>query len=123
MAFGICGILYSCSVPIRGESHSFLAKVGETGQPPYPLDSTDPADAEKTLAAAKGNAGFWTFNFHDRGGSNTTTRACLFGRLSLPSGGRWMEIALEDTSQGWRVRDLSFDRECKSGKRGDFKLH
>jgi hypothetical protein len=94
----------------------------KTGAPPYPLESPDPADAASVLRDVARSTDFTVWNFHSRSGPYR--RACLFGRLSLPEGGRWLDVALEGTAGGWwYVRDLSFARDCASGKRGDMLLH
>lgn len=117
-----CGTLYSCSVPPREGAEAFFADLRRDQRAPYELMSTDPADAAKALEAMKRSTGFWTLNFHTVTGSGNS-RACLLIRADLPDGSRWMDVALEQLGGAWKVRDLSFVRDCKSGKRGDMRLH
>lgn len=117
-----CGILYSCSVPPRQGAEAFFEELRKNQRPPYELDSTNPADAAAALESMKQSTGFWTANFHTVSGSKYT-RACLFIRVSLPGGSRWADVALEELGGAWKVRDLSFVRDCASGKRGDMRLH
>jgi len=124
VGFGLllCGGIYACSVPPRRATESFLADLRQNKQLPYALDSTDAADAARTVEALKENTGFWTINFHSRS-TGRYTRACLWVRVSRPSGGRFMDVALEEVGDVWRVRDVSFDRSCATQKSGDYRLH
>lgn len=118
----LCGILYSCSVPPRQAAEAYFDGLRRDQRPPHELDSTNPADAAAALELMKRSTGFWTANFHTVSGSKYS-RACLFIRVSLPGGSRWMDVALEELGGAWKVRDLSFERDCASGKRGDMRLH
>jgi hypothetical protein len=120
--FAFCGAMYGCSGPPRKAAHAFMDHVRKTGTPPYPLEALDSADADAVLRDVARSTGFTVWNFHGRSGPYR--RACLFGRLSLPEGGRWVDVALEGTAGGWwRVSDLSFERDCASTRRGDMRLH
>jgi hypothetical protein len=118
----LCGGLYACSTEPRQATEAYFAGVRE-GKPPYPLEPGDARDAEQTLAEIAKSSGFSLWNY--QGGSNQgPERSCLLLRLTLPSGARWMEVALEKQSAAWRVRDVSFQRECDTSKHsGDFQLH
>lgn len=118
----LCGAIYSCSDPPRNAAKSFFDDLRRNKQAPYALDSTNPTDAAAALEQMKDSTGFWTANFHTASGSKYS-RACLFIRVSLPGGSRWMDVALAEVGGAWKVRDLSFERDCASGKRGDMLLH
>jgi hypothetical protein len=118
----LCGGLYACSVPIREATEAYFAAIRSSGPVPYALDSTNAKDAEATLPEIRRSTGFSVWNFHQKS-QHDWTRACLFIRLSLPEGGRWMDVALEQHGEEWRVRDLSFERDCNTAKNsGDYLL-
>jgi len=119
----LCGVLYACSVPPRRELDAYTEHLRAQGQPAYPLEATDPDDAQRTLEALRRSTGYWTLNYRSRRSGGEYSRACLFVRVNLPEGGRFMDVALEEAGGGWKVRDLSFERDCASEKRGDMRLH
>ena len=117
----LCGGLYSCSVAPRKATEAYFAAV-RAGSPPYALQPDDAVDAEQALVDVKRSSGFSLWNFQERS-DDGWTRSCLLVRLNLPDGARWMDVALDKHGETWRVRDLSFERDCNTAKhRGDFRL-
>src|SRR5687767_2287662 len=102
----LAGGLYACSAPSRAAAQKFFMAVQQTGSAPYALDPVDADDAAEALREVRRSTGFSVWNFHQVSGSSWT-RSCLFGRLSLPESGRWIDVALEKRGDEWRVRDLS----------------
>ena len=118
----LAGGLYACSAPSRAAAQKFFTAVQQTGSAPYALDPVDPDDAAAALREVRRSTGFSVWNFHQVSRSGWT-RSCLFGRLSFPENGRWIDVALEKRDDEWRVRDLSFVRGCSTADSSDLRLH
>jgi hypothetical protein len=118
----LAGGLYACSAPSRAAAQRFFAAVRESGAAPYALDPVDPDDAAAALREVRRSTGFSVWNFHQVSQSGWT-RSCLFGRLSFPEEGRWIDVALEKRDGEWRVRDISFVRDCSTADSSDLRLH